>query len=238
MNRTIRNALALTALIATPWTAYALPVVYHDEAAFTNALSSYAVDDFSDLPLGEVPTPVPRTITNATTGDTFSYEADAPSNVWMMDANKADGSGGARWMSVDAARDTLTFNQFDPSINAIGGYFFNTFYNEVDAGGEVRIVLTDTLGGVFQYLIETASATSFRGFTLSSGSIESITITAVNLQTFTRSNWMLAKWATVDNLVVGQVPAPFGLGVLLAGLVTLVLARCYRHGEGPAAVRR
>ena len=128
-------------------------------------------------------------------------------------------------MSVDAARDTLTFDQFDPTINAIGGYFFNTFYNEVDAGGEVRIVLEDSLGGVFQYLIDTASATSFRGFVLAAGSIESISITAVNLQAFTRSNWMLAKWVTVDNLVAGQVPAPFSVGMLGSGILALLLMR-------------
>lgn len=137
-------------------------------------------------------------------------------------------------MSVNAAVDTLTFNQFDPTIDAIGGYFFNTLYNGIDAGGDVRVVLTDSLGGVFQHDILGASATSFRGFALETGSIASISFTAVNPQPIT--NWQLAKWATVDNLVVGQVPAPFGLGMLMTGLLALVITRGYRSGDPEAGL--
>jgi hypothetical protein len=223
MNRSIRNTIALTALIAAPWAAQALPMVYQDEAAFTNALSSYAVDDFSDLPLGEVPTPVPRTITNAETGDSFSYEADAPSNVWMLDGLEV---GGAKWMSVDAPRDTLEFEQFDPTVTAVGGYFFNTDWYGNAASGEIRVVLEDSLGGTFQYLIELASPTAFRGFAVAQGYIESLSITAVNISV-TGSTWR-GKWATVDNLIVGNydpnavsASAPAGLSLLLA-LVAIV----------------
>lgn len=223
MNRSIRSTIALTALIAAPWAAHALPVVYHDEAAFTNALSSYAVDDFSDLPLGEVPTPIPRTITNGATGDSFSYEADAPSNVWMLDGLEV---GGARWMSVDAPRDTLVLDDFDPTITAVGGYFFNTDWYGNVSPGDIRVVLEDSLGGTFQYLIELASPTAFRGFAIAEGYIESLSITAVNIST-SGTSWR-GKWATAGNLIVGNyetdavsasTPGVLGLLITVLGLL-------------------
>jgi hypothetical protein len=228
MDLNMKKAFAVMALLAAPLATQAAPVsftgqVYTDEASFTSALTDVAVDDFSDLDLDDVDTPVNRTITSAG-GTEYSYEVDTSSNVWV-----SPGDSSNLWVAVDNPFDGLDFGTFTPGITAIGGYFFNTNSLGGITLGDLEIELADSLGNVFSFLVANATPTTFRGFTLDTGFVDALTVTAVN----TGSSYRLANFATASSLIFGTseqgapapAPAPFGVGLLGLALLGVGIAR-------------
>ncbi len=89
-------------------------------------------------------------------------------------------------------------------------------------------MIEDSLGGTFQYLIELASPTAFRGFAVAEGYIQSLSITSVNLSTLRSSR--RDNWASVSSFIVGNntpesVPAPGSAALLIALLAMIALYR-------------
>ena len=222
MDINMKKAFAIMALMAAPLAAQGAAVHYTDEGLFSAALNDSVVDSFADLDLDDVETPVNRTVTS-TGGTEYTYEVDTQSNVWVL----ADGASG-QWIAVDNPFDDLDFSTFSPNITAIGGYFFNTDFWGGMAIGDLDIKLTDSLGNEFAFLIVNAMPTTFSGFTLTEGFIDSLSIEAVN----TGTSYRLANFATASNLIFGTtdqgpaaVPAPLGVGLLGLGLLGLGIIR-------------
>ena len=225
MDINMKKAFAIMALMAAPLAAQGAAVHYTDEGLFSAALNDSVVDSFADLDLEDVETPINRTVTS-TGGTEYTYLADTQSNVWVL----ADGASG-QWIAVDDPFDDLDFSTFSPNITAIGGYFFNTdFWGGMDIG-DLDIKLTDSFGNEFDFLILNAVPTTFTGFTLTEGFIDSLSIEAVNSGT----SYRMANFATASNLIFGTtdqggadpaaVPAPLGVGLLGLGLLGLGIIR-------------
>ena len=222
MDINMKKAFAVMALMAAPLAAQAAAVQYTDESTFSSVLTDSVADTFSDLDLEDVETPVNRTVTSSG-GTEYSYEIDTQSNVWVL----SDASS-TQWVAVDNPFDDLDFSTFSPNITAIGGYFFNTDFWGGMAIGDLDIKLTDSLGNEFDFLIVNAMPTTFTGFTLTEGFIDSLSIGAVN----TGTSYRLANFATASNLIFGTtdqgpaaVPAPLGVGLLGLGLLGLGIIR-------------
>ena len=188
-------------IVAASLPARALVVTYTDRDAFLAALSSSSTDNYNDLSLGFVTSPLNRTITD------YTYNATATGGLYTGTVN------GSTVLSTNTEDTALTLNFTAGAPTAVGGYFFNTdFYFNV-----LNSVITVTANpGTSAQSVVTGSATNFFGWLDDSG-------TPFTSLVIVPGAGSPGAFATVDDLVLGQaapaaqVPGPLPvLGLVVA----------------------
>jgi hypothetical protein len=203
MSRSI-VALSAFAVVSLAGVASATPVIYTSQASFNAAVTAPGVDTFNDMPLASAPSPLNRLAgsygyTGAVTTTTF-FTAGTASDVWL---------------STNTATDSIVFNNFGPSVSAVGGFFFTSDINGSAAAGSITVSIVDA-SGTYSQTINSSTPLSFLGF-VSDSNISSVTVTSV------QPSPTAFIWPTVNDLTLAQaVPAPgaaalMGLGGLLVG---------------------
>jgi len=195
------QALATSGLVAAAGAAQANITVYTSLAAFTAALTGpSATDTFAGFNItGTTASPITRTV------GPFSYTASATAGFFGAGtfANPA--------MSTNTATDPITFNAFTGMVNAFGGNFYGTDLNGAFQLGDMELTATDANGSVTRTIVG-ATETSFLGFVSSTGSLISVTLTAIQPP---QGGFL---WPTIDNAVLAAVPEPETYALMLAGL--------------------
>jgi hypothetical protein len=181
-------SIALAALVASTAPAQAALTVYTSLAAFTAATSAPGTDTYTGFSItGSTPSPITRT------AGAYTYTATASTSTFF-----GAGTVGNPWLSTNLATDSVLFNGFSPSVNAIGGNFFGSDINGLFLAGGVTLVATDSLGATSTQTITGATVGSFLGF-VSTGNITGLTLSAVQ--------GAAPLWPTVDNLTLARRPA-------------------------------
>jgi len=183
---TLTSAFALCAITADQSQAGIL--TFTNQADFLNAIQpGFYLNNFASLPdFGFVSSPT------VFSNGTFSYTASATDGLYGVSPN------GDRALSTADLSTNIVFDNFAPTITAIGGYFFGTDFD----GDPTSVTVTASVNGGSALLeATTASATNFFGFVSDDGSpILSLTLS------------IDSEYATVDDLIVGQaVPEPLTL---------------------------
>lgn len=188
-------------IVAASLPARALVVTYTDRDAFLAALSSSSTDNYNDLSLGFVTSPLNRTITG------YTYNATATDDLYTGTVN------GSTVLSTNTEDTALTLNFTAGAPTAVGGYFFNT-----DFGFNVlnRVITVTANPGASAQSVVTGSATNFFGWLDDSG-------TPFTSLVIVPGAGSPDAFATVDDLVLGQaapaaqVPGPLPvLGLVVA----------------------
>lgn len=188
-------------IVAASLPARALVVTYTDRDAFLAALSSSSTDNYNDLSLGFVTSPLNRTITG------YTYNATATGGLYTGTVN------GSTVLSTNTEDTALTLNFTAGAPTAVGGYFFNT-----DFGLNVlnRVITVTANPGASAQSVVTGSATNFFGWLDDSG-------TPFTSLVIVPGAGSPDAFATVDDLVLGQaapaaqVPGPLPvLGLVVA----------------------
>ncbi len=92
--------------------------MFTTKAQFLLAITNSGTDTFNNLSIvAFTPGPINRT------AGVHSYTASATGGFFGA------GTAGDPWLSTSNAADTLTFNNFSSSVQALGGFFFNTDVN-------------------------------------------------------------------------------------------------------------
>lgn len=211
--------VSLAAALLLAGTAQAAITEYNTLAGFQAAVLSSGTDGFDNLPRGSfVAPPLSRS------AGSFAYQANATVSDALgtyPDGFFNQGTVADVWLSTDSALATITFSNFGPGTNAIGGSFFLTNSAGAALGtGQITLVATDASGSVTRTLAA-PGASSFYGF-VSDVALVSLTVTAVATASTTVNNW-----PTVNNLVLATVvPEPQTYALMLGGLLALgALAR-------------
>ena len=177
-------ALAALALFTLASAATAQTNVYTSQATFlSNVASGSYLQNFDALVKG---TFYANPLTYSGSG--FQYTINALTGLVAV-----SGNGGSAISTFDAG-DPLIINFTGKTVTALGGNFFNTDGNGDYTSGSVTI----TLSNGTTLPLSAAALTDFRGFTVSSGSIASLTIEGGD---------GLTQYPSVDNLVVGVYSA-------------------------------
>lgn len=183
--------------------AHAAITVYDTTSSFASATkaSTLGLDTFDDLAGGSfISSPLPRT------AGTYSYTATA-----SLGGLYGAGGGADSWLSTEEAASTITFSGFHDDISAIGGLFFDSDVSGAFASGAIRVSVADSLGATSVLTLDSASLSSFRGFT-TNGHITSLTVAALQPE-------MGVIWPTVNNLTLGEaVPEPATWAMMILGL--------------------
>jgi hypothetical protein len=205
--------IALAALCAVSGISSAALVTYNTQASFLAATTAQGVDGYNGFSItGTTPSPVTR---NA---GTYTYRA----SVGGGGSGLFFGAGTTAnpWLSTNSATDFIFFDNFSPSISAIGGNFFGSNISGLFQLGSILLEATDTSGMVSSTLLNATTSTFF-GF-VSTTSMVSLKISSVQ-----PTGAFL--WPTVDNLTLGQrltqVPEPATLALVAFGLLAAVGAR-------------
>lgn len=190
--------VALT-LAAAACTANAALVMVTTEADFASIprLTALATDSFDDLPPAFAASPLTRTV------GAYTYSANAGGGLYGA------GVGSDGWLSTNLSGDTLLLNAFGGGVSAIGGHFFGSdIAGAFEAGNDILLTVSDSLGDTMSETISSASLSSFRGFA-TDGTLVSLMISIASTGSF----------ATVNDLQVGRIPEPASLALVLAALV-------------------
>ena len=188
-------------IVAASLPARALVVTYTDRDAFLAALSSSSTDNYNDLSLGFVTSPLNRTITD------YTYNATATGGLYPGTVN------GPTALSTNTEDTALTLNFTAGAPTAVGGYFFNT---DFDLNVLNRVITVTANPGASAQSVVTGSATNFFGWLDDSG-------TPFTSLVIVPGAGSPDAFATVDDLVLGQaapaaqVPGPLPvLGLVVA----------------------
>jgi hypothetical protein len=180
--------LALLATAALPGNSSAT-TIYIDKNDFMSKLESSHEEDFQSYP----PNASLGTNSQTISGNGFSYEITASSNLWVA---SYDGGSNLAINTMDY-RDTITIRFTSDNVQAVGGNFFimdDSAFQSV----ELSLMLSD--GTQISYT--PASPSDFRGFIASGSTL--FTMLELSLSSTAQ------LYATLDNLVVGASPAAVG----------------------------
>ncbi len=194
------RAVSLVTLLFGATAAQAGVTVYTTQASYLAAISAPGVDNYNDLALSPIGSPITR---NA---GAYSYTAAAGPNSGFYGA----GAGADHWLSTDSRLDTITFSGFSPTVRGVGGFFFGSDVNGLFlAGGTMLLTATDASGTTSASILNSTTS-SFMGF-VSNGALSNVTLT---------SGTNTAHWITANDLTIGvaAVPEPESYAMLLAGL--------------------
>ncbi len=213
----IAEIAAAAVFLLAPAAAHAQITVFNTLADYLNAVSPFATDTYNELaPNIELANSVNRT------AGLFSYAA---STVDPMSVLFSAGTNSDPWLSTRLADDVLLVNNFSSNVRGVGGFFFTTDIDGAAQPGSITITVTDALGSAIR-IIDLSTPQSFLGFvTTGPSQLFSVRLTA-------GGTIDLARWPTVNNLVLGGIPAqvttipePHTLLLLLSGVAVLVLVR-------------
>ena len=214
--------LALVAALALGGTAQAAFTVFTTQAAFNTATSAQGVDTYTGFSItGTTGSPITRT------AGVYGYTGTAANDFFGA------GTTANPWLSTNTATDSILFNGFTNTPNAIGGNFFGSDVAGAFAAGNITLTAVDSLGATSTQTITGATVTSFLGF-VSTGNIVSLTVTSVQPTTG-------FLWPTVDNLTLakraaaGGVPEPMTWAMMIAGFGMVGASMRRRSGSVVAA---
>lgn len=159
MKKRILFTVASLLFIVAQSFAASTPTVYTDEAAFKAAVaSSYYLDEFDDM------TDQTQSWLLTRTSGSYKYTiTDDPSENYGLYEYTGR-------LSHGNPAGVFIFTNCGKSINAFGGYFYNTDASESFATGDVSITI-----GSYVYTFSPSSTTSFIGF-ISSDTIHTINV--------------------------------------------------------------
>ena len=196
-------------LLAALWTvagaSQAALVTYSTQVDFLAAVTSPGVDSFDDLSTAaSTSSPLLRS------AGSYAYTATASTQGFFSAGTASD-----VWLSTDQFSDSITFDDFDASVNAIGGLFFGSdLAGQLSLGQSILLEATDGDGSLSLTLDNTDEQTFF-GF-VSSGPLLSLRLSAVQSD--------LNVWPTINNLTLAAagngptVPEPASLALAALGL--------------------
>jgi len=177
MKKRILFTVASLLFVVAQSFATSTPTVYTDEAAFKAALaSSYYLDEFDDMTDGTQSWLLTRT--SGSYKYTITDDLSVNYGLYEYTGRLSHGNNAG----------TFIFTNCGKSINAFGGYFYNTDDTESFATGDVSITI-----GSFVYTFSPSSITSFIGF------ISSDTIHTVKVKGLTSG-----LFPVVDHVYVGD----------------------------------
>ena len=197
-------------LLAALWTvagaSQATLVTYDTQAAFLAAVTSPGVDSFDDLSTAaSTSSPLLRS------AGSYAYTATASTQGFFSAGTASD-----VWLSTDQFSDSITFDDFDASVNAIGGLFFGSdLAGQLYLGQSILLEATDGDGSL-SLTLDNTDAQTFFGF-VSSGPLLSLRLSAVQSD-------FVTVWPTVNNLTLAAarsgptVPEPASLALAALGL--------------------
>lgn len=210
--------LAAAALLAGATAAQAAVVVHTSAASFAAATHAPGVDDFNALSATEVaPSPLART------AGVYGYSVVVePDTRFLSDGSPlptgavlAAGPEADRWLSTNAAGDTLRFIELG-GAQAIGGLFFGSDLAGQFAPGATLDFLATDAQGTQSFRLTAASTGSFVGF-VADRPLLSLSVSAL------QDNGPV--WIAVNDLqLAAAVPEPQSVALLLAGLAVLGVA--------------
>ena len=210
---TLIRGLVAAALVCGASVSQASLSIFTNEASFLAAVSAPGTDSFDDLTVFDNPaSPLSRS------AGSYTYSASVSSSSFFNVGSPAD-----IWLSTDDAAATVTFNLFSSGVSAIGGFFFATdFDGAFLANQSIQLAAVDADGSLMQIINEATLGASFLGF-VSTGSLNSLTVTALQ-PTF-------PTWPTINNLTLAaalpqtnDVPEPHSGLLLLSSMGILSLA--------------
>jgi PEP-CTERM motif len=180
---------------------------YSTESAFLSAiLPEYYLQTFSTKTSGQ---------SLSYSGDGYSYTASVTGG--LLPRLQTDYG----WMQETNAGDTITITFKSGDVTAVGGDFFAV--NLVAQPKSATITL-NFAGGPSETITSTTSTTAFTGFTFEKP-LTSMTITP-------QSSILAARYAALDNLVIGTAaPEPGTWMLLSAGVGLMALARFRRSSR-------
>ena len=204
----------LTLLVGVPATARAQFTVYTSEAAWLAAVSNSGTDTFT----GFSTTDATASPINRTAG-AYGYTASATGYTFV-----GEGTADDPWLSTNFASDVITFNNFGPTVRAIGGNFFTSTFSGTYAPGDIMLSFVNA-GGTSSHTIIGSTVGSFVGIVSTGGAISSFMVNSVQPS-------VGYLWPTVDNFSLAEapsttVPEPSTYVMVAAGLAALALRR--RH---------
>lgn len=216
--------LAALALLAASAATQAAFTVYDNAASFAAATGAAGLDDFDDLSPDEaVEGPIARSAGSygysmvALTDTSFISDGSPVPPGYLL----AAGSASDRWLSTNAASDTLRFFSLS-GTSAIGGLFFGSDVQGQFAGGTTIEFLATDAQGTQAYTLTGADVGSFIGF------VSDTTLVSLTVRAWQDNG---AVWVTANDLqLAAAVPEPQTLAMLLGGLALLgAIARRRRH---------
>lgn len=197
----LTQALAAAGLMFAASAVQAQISVFTSLAAFNAAVFAPGTDTFDGFSItGATPSPLNR---NA---GSYSYTVESDGGFFFGAGTFANPA-----LSTNTATDLMTFLNFGSGVSAFGGNFYPTDINGQFIAGDVTLVITDGSGASVTRTITGASQSGFLGFVSSSGSLQQVTLAAVQPAAG-------FAWPTVDNLVLAAVPEPETYALMLAGL--------------------
>lgn len=195
--------LVMAAMMLSAMAANADIRIFTDQAAFNAAITSPGVDNYDDLPLAFLDSPLART------AGAYSYTVSSTSGLYGA------GTGGDVWLSNFAANEAMVFSGFSGGVSAFGGNFFGS-----DVSGNYQentdVMLTASDGSSVSFTITNSATTSFLGF------VSDTALTSVSLSSLGE------YWPTANNVTLAMaapVPEPASYAMLLGGVALLGAAR-------------
>ncbi len=179
---------------------------YTDKAAFLAALTSYGTDTYADLAVALYPSSMNRS------AGTFDYVASSDGEFFPGN------DGGNVFLATNFSTDPIVLTP-STSVNAIGGFFFQSDINGLYRTGP-GLNLSLLAGGDSASLdISPAGKTSFWGF-IATESINSLTVLSTQPSVGFR-------WPSIDDLILGNgthtptgvdgIPEPASWALMIAG---------------------
>ena len=203
-NRYLTRGLAAAALVLGSGIAHAALTAYTNPGSFAAATTLAASDSFSGLPNDNVTSPATRA------AGAYQYSVSAPGGLF------GSGPDADRWLSSKLSGDRITFNAFSGGVQAIGGLFFGSDFNDDFLPGQtVTLTALDSLGATSVQTLSNATTTSFAGFA-STGTLVSLAVDIGARSAFVSVNDLVLAQAQV-----AAIPEPETSALLLAGLGAL-----------------